>query len=150
MGIIFVKDGDPYVYEAIKTAQYTPLKQWIERGIGKRYVVKRLRNADTILTPEAVNKLRKAAAMFQGKPYDLTFEWSDSRIYCSELVWKIYDRALGLQIGQLQKLCEFDLSDPIVKTKMNERFGKSIPMEETVISPAEMFSFKDLITVAEH
>jgi hypothetical protein len=150
MGIIFFKAGEPYVYEAIKTVQYTPLKQWIARGIGGHYAVKRLRNADQILTPEAVVKLRKAAAAFQEKPYDLTFEWSDSRMYCSELVWKIFDRALGLQLGQLQKLREFDLSDPIVKTKMNERYGKSIPLEETVISPGEMFSFKELLVVAEH
>jgi hypothetical protein len=149
MGIIFLKAGEPYVYEAIKTVQYTPLKQWIARGIGSRYVVKRLQNADKILTPEAVKKLQKAAEAFQGKPYDRTFEWTDSRIYCSELVWKIYDRALGLQIGRLQKLNEFDLSDRIVKTKMKERYGNTIPMGETVISPDGMFSFKELIIVTE-
>jgi hypothetical protein len=148
MGIIFLKSGEPYVYEAIKTVQYTPLKQWIARGIGSRYAVKRLHDADTILTPEAVMKLRKAAEEFQGKPYDMTFEWSDSRIYCSELVWKIYDRALGIQIGRLQKLGDFDLTDPIVKSKMKERYGNAIPMEETVISPSEIFSYEGLIVVA--
>jgi len=149
MGIIFFKSGRPYVYEAIKTVRYTPLKQWIARGIGSRYVVKRLRDADRILTPDAVKKLQKAAAAFEGKPYDVAFEWSDSHIYCSELVWKIYDRALGLHVGRLQKLSEFDLSDTIVKSKMKERYGNAIPMEETVISPSEMFLFSDLIVVAE-
>jgi hypothetical protein len=150
MGIIFFKAGKPYVYEAIKTVKYTPLKEWISRGDGGRYVVKRLQDADKILTPEAVSKLRKAAKAFHGKPYDLTFEWSDKRIYCSELVWKIYDRALGLHLGRLQKLREFDLSDPAVKSKMKERFGKAIPLAENVISPGEMFSCKELTTVAEH
>jgi hypothetical protein len=149
MGILFFKAGEPYVYEAIKKVQYTPLKQWIERGVGGHYVVKRLRDADKILTSEAVKRLQKAAPTFEGKPYDITFEWSDSRIYCSELVWKIYDRALGLQIGRLQKLSDFDLSDPIVKTKMKERYGNTIPMWEPVISPDEMFSSKELIMVAE-
>jgi hypothetical protein len=150
MGIVFLRDGEAYVYEAIKTVQYTPLKKWVARGDGGHYVVKRLRDADRVLTPDAVAKLRQAAAKFQGKPYDLTFEWSDARIYCSELVWKIYDRALGLRLGRLQKLREFDLSDPLVKTKMKERYGKKIPMEETVISPGEMFSFEGLSMVAEH
>ncbi len=150
MGIIFFRDGKPYVYEAIKTVQYTPLKEWISRGNGGRYVVKRLRDADKILTPEALAKLRKAAALFNGKPYDLTFEWSDNRIYCSELVWKIYDRALGFHLGRLQKLREFDLSDPVVKAKMKERYGKAIPMEENVISPGEIFSCKVLIKVVEN
>lgn len=149
MGIIFFRDGDAYVYEAIKTVQYTPLKKWMVRGDGGHYVVKRLRDADRVLTPEAVAKLRQAAAKLQGKPYDLTFEWSDSRMYCSELVWKIYHRALGLRVGRLQKLRDFDLSDPSVKTKMKERYGKLIPMEETVISPSEMFSFEGLTVVTE-
>jgi hypothetical protein len=150
MGIIFIRDGKPYVYEAIKTVQFTPLKKWISRGEGGHYVVKRLRNADLILTPDALAKLRKVAEQFQGKPYDLTFDWSDSRIYCSELVWKIYDRGLGIQIGQLQKLRDFDLSDPIVKAKMKERYGETVPMDETVISPGQMFSFDGLILAAEH
>jgi len=150
MGIVFFRDGEPYVYEAIKTVQYTPLKKWVARGNGGHYVVKRLRDADRLLTPEGVAKLRQAATKLQGKPYDLTFEWSDARIYCSELVWKIYDRGLGLRVGRLQKLREFDLSDPIVKAKMKERYGKAIPMGETVISPREMFSFDGLAVVAEH
>src|SRR3972149_2237905 len=99
MGIIFFRDGKPYVYEAIKTVQYPPLNKWIARGDGGHYIVKRLREADRILTPSAVSKLRHVAKKFQGRPYDLTFEWSDDRIYCSELVWKIYDRGTGVQVG---------------------------------------------------
>jgi len=149
MGIIFFRDGSPYVYEAINTVRYTPLKKWIARGDGGHYVVKRLREADRILTTQAVGKLRQAASQFQGRPYDLTFEWSDKRIYCSELVWKIYDRGVGVHIGRLQKLRDFDLSDATVKAKMKERYGNDIPMEEAVISPGEMFSFEGLKVVAE-
>ena len=50
----------------------------------------------------------RRARQFEGKPYDLYFEWSDERIYCSELVWKMY-AALGVKLGTLQKLREFDL-----------------------------------------
>ncbi len=149
MGIIFFRNGNPYVYEAIKTVQYTPLKQWIARGLDDDCVVKRLRDADRILTAAALAKLRQAAARFQGKPYDLTFEWSDDRIYCSELVWKIYDRGLGFRVGRLQKLRDFDLSDPVVRQKMKERYGNKVPLNETVISPGEMFSSPELKTVVE-
>ena len=149
MGIVFIRGGDAYVYEAVKTVRYTPLEKWMSRGSGGHYVVKRLRDAASIMTPDAVAKLRQAASKFSGKPYDLAFEWSDARIYCSELVWKIYDRALGLRIGRLQKLREFDLSKPQVKSKVKQRYGNSIPMEETVISPGEMFSFDGLTVVEE-
>src|SRR5512136_1463601 len=80
MGIVFIRDGKPYVYEAIKTVQYTPLKEWVARGEGGHYVVKRLENADRMLTPQGMAKFREVATRFQGKPYDLTFEWSDSRM----------------------------------------------------------------------
>lgn len=150
MGIVFFRAGDPYVYEAVRTVKYTPLEKWVQRGDGGHYVVKRLRDAERILTPEAVAKLLQAAAQFEGKPYDLAFAWSDERIYCSELVWKIYARGLGLHLGRPQKLRDFDLADPLVKATMNERYGRSIPMEETVIAPGEMFSCDSLELVAEH
>ncbi len=126
MGIIFLKNGSPYVYEAIKTVQYTPLEKWIARSEGGHYVVKRLREADRILTSQAVTELRQAGSKFLGKPYDSYFEWSDKRMYCSELVWKIYDRGLRIRIGRLQKVRDIDLSDPIVKAKIKERYGNKV------------------------
>lgn len=114
------------------------------------YVVRRLKDADRLLTETAIKKLRREARRLQGKPYDLTFEWSDDRIYCSELVWKIYDRAMSVRIGRLQKLREFDLSDPAVKQKMKERYGSKAPMEEPVISPGEMFEAANLVTVVQN
>jgi hypothetical protein len=84
---------------------------------------------------------------FKGKDYDLTFEWSDDKIYCAELIWKIYQRAAGIEIGKLQKLSDFDLSNAIVKEKMRERYGEHIPTEEIVISPAAIYESSLLITV---
>jgi len=149
MGIVFFRNGSPHVYEAIKTVQYTPFRRWVDRGEGGHYVVKRLREADRILTSQAVKKLRQAGAKFQGKPYDSYFEWSDKRIYCSELVWKIYDRGIGIRIGRLQKVRDLELSDPVVKTKIKERYGNKVPMDETAISPGEMFSSDLLVTVTQ-
>ena len=149
MGIVFFKNGSPQVYEAIKTVQYTPFRKWADRGEGGHYVVRRLREADQILTSQAVKRLRQAGAKFQDKIYDSYFEWSDKRIYCSELVWKIYDRGIGIRVGKLQKVRDLDLSDPIVRAKMNERYGDKAPLEETVISPGEMFSSDLLVTVTQ-
>ena len=32
------------------------------------------------------------------KDYDLYFEWSDDKIYCSELVWKIYKNGADIEL----------------------------------------------------
>jgi len=147
MGIVLLRDGKPYVFEAVSTVRYTPLAQWTARGNGGHYVVKRLRDADKLLTPGAVARLHARTADFAGRPYDLTFEWSDGRIYCSELVWKLYQRALGVRIGELQKIRTFNLADPAVRAKMRERYGDKVPMDEPVISPVAMFDSPLLVTV---
>jgi len=144
MGVVLYRDGKPYVFEAIATVRYTPLATWIARGDGGRYAVRRLQRP---LLPAEVKKLHEAAKAYEGKPYDLYFEWTDARIYCSELVWKMYRDATGLEIGALQELREADLSDPAVKAKMRERYGKNIPLDERMISPASMYESRLLVEV---
>jgi hypothetical protein len=139
MGIVFLKRGKPFVLEASSIVKFTPLSQWIDRGENGKYAVKRLKNADGILTDSAISKMEKIGGQFKGYRYDLYFEWSDERMYCSELVWKIYERATGLKIGELRKLNDFDLSSPDVKKKLQERFGDHIPEDEVMISPKSMF-----------
>ena len=146
MGLILYKKGKPFVFEASKTVRYTPLKEWIQRGVDGKYVVKRLKN-EALLNPEKLSELFRVAATFEGKPYDLYFEWSDERIYCSELVWKIYSKVLGLGIGKTNTFREFDLSHPHVKAKLKERYGDTLPLEEKVISPVAMFDSPLLVSV---
>lgn len=148
-GIIF-KDGEQFmVFEAIQPVKQTPLDQWIARGKAGHYVIKRLKNAPTVLTPAVIEKMKQEGQKFAGKNYDLTFEWSDDKMYCSELIWKIYKNATGLEIGKLEKLRDFDLTHEAVKTKMKERYGNHIPQNEIVISPAAIFE-SDLLTTIEN
>lgn len=150
MGIIYENKGRFFVYEAVQPVKLTPLKEWISRGENGHYVIKRLKNADQVLTSSTLNKMKQIGERYKGKPYDIYFEWSDDKIYCSELVWKIYKEAAGIEIGQLERLSDFDLSNEIVQTKMKERYGENIPMGEKVISPATMFNSEKLVTVDEN
>jgi hypothetical protein len=149
MGIIYENDGQFFVYEAVQPVKLTPLNEWINRGENGHYVIKRLENADQVLTSSTLTKMKQIGEQFKGKPYDIYFEWSDDKIYCSELVWKIYKQAADIEIGQLEKLSDFDLTNEIVQTKMKERYGDNIPRDEKVISPAAMFNSEKLITIEE-
>ncbi len=148
MGMIVLHNGQPYVLEASTTVRYTPLAQWVAHGVGRHFVVKRLTDANKVLTSEALAQLDRVGASFLGRHYDLTFEWSDDRMYCSELVWKIYDRALEIEIGKLQKIRDFNLTDPTVAKLMEQRYGSAVPMDEPVISPVSMFDSPLLAQVA--
>jgi hypothetical protein len=149
MGIIYETDGQIYVYEAVQPVRLTKLADWIKRGENGHYVVKRLKNSEDLLTRETLKKMKAFGEKFKGKSYDLYFEWSDDKIYCSELVWKIYEGVFDIEIGALQELREFDLTSSIVKSKMKERYGDKIPLHEKVISPASMFDSDKLETVTE-
>ena len=149
MGIIYENDGQFYVYEAVQPVKLTPLEEWINRGESRHYVIKRLANAEQVLTPATLVKMKSIGERFKGKNYDIYFEWSDEKIYCSELVWKIYKEATGIEIGQLEQLSGFDLTNDIVRQKMKERYGNNIPMNEKVISPAAMFNSEKLITIEQ-
>jgi hypothetical protein len=129
-------DGGVLVYEAAGPVKQTPIAEWIARGDGGHFVVMRLKDADRLLTSEALGKIAQAESRFRGRPYDLAFDWSDARIYCSELVWKVYKEALGLELGKLQRLGDFDLTNPLVRAKLRERYGAHVPVDEPVISPA--------------
>ena len=147
MGMVLLQQGKPHVLEASKTVRFTPLADWIAQGEGTRYVLKRLRDADQRLSPAAVRKLHAAATLLIGKSYDLVFAWSDQQMYCSELVWKIYDRALGIRVGTLQKVRDFSLTSLEVQARMRERYGNAVPLDETVISPVAMFDSPLLVNV---
>lgn len=148
MGIIFIKNGKPYVFEAASKVVYTPFDKWVNRGKNRKYVIKRLK--DHALSQKEIANLKRVAHSFENKPYDIWFGWDDKYIYCSELVWKIYNKALNLKIGQLQRIKDFNLSAPAVKQKLTERYGDKIPYQETVISPVAIFNSPLLITVDQH
>lgn len=146
-GLIYKNGNDYFVFEAVQPVKLTSLDKWIAKGQDGKYMIKRLKNADQILTPSVIGKMKQIGDQFKGKNYDLIFDWSDDKIYCSELIWKVYQRATGLEIGKLQQLRDFDLSDKVVQAKMKERYGDKIPMEETVISPVAIYDSELLMTV---
>jgi hypothetical protein len=145
VGIVFHTDGRPFVYEAVQPVKRTPLSEWIKKGVGNKYEIKRLRDRDGV----DFATVHEQAKSFLGKNYDLEFRWTDEKLYCSELVWKAYQRAAKLELGTLKRLRDFNLSSRVAKQKLKERYGENVPYDMTVISPACIFSSELLITVPQ-
>lgn len=146
IGIITFQYNEAFVLEAVQPVKLTPLSNWIKRGEKSAYVVKRLKN-ENLLTSAAVEKMTAKAKEYLGKNYDSYFEWSDDRIYCSELVWKLYKHGLNIELGKLRKLEDFNLKSPVVIQKLQERYGDNIPLNEPVIAPSDIFESDLLRTV---
>lgn len=149
-GIIYNINGKWFVYEAVQPVKLTPFDEWIQHGKDNKYVVKRLKNAKTVLTPEVLQKMENYSQQFDGKEYDAYFEWTDDRIYCSELVWKIYKNAAGIELSKLRELKEFNLDDARVKKVLKERYGNNIPLEEKVVAPSDLSDSDLLITIIDN
>src|SRR5688572_27820192 len=56
-GIVYIRDGKPYVFEASTEVKLSPWKRFIKKGEGKKFTVKRLKAADSLLTEENLGKL---------------------------------------------------------------------------------------------
>ena len=145
-GLLIFRHGAPYVFEAIGPVVLTPLDAWIARGEGGQFTALRLAD-EAQLTPEALNRMAEVSRRFAGLPYDWTFGWGDDQIYCSELVWKIYDEGLAVRLIDPQRVGDFDLSHPAVQAKLRERYGDAVPLDEPAVAPGQFIESELLVEV---
>ena len=145
-GIVLKKDGKLQVFEAAREVGWTPLEDWVKRGVKHHYVLMRLKDPQS-LTSDVLKALRSAASTFAGKEYDLLFQWSDAKMYCSELVWKLYQKA-GIELCTLHTFHDYDLNHNAVQKIIKERYGMDMPWDEQVVAPSDLMRC-ELLEVVE-
>ncbi|MGL5889085.1 MAG: YiiX family permuted papain-like enzyme [Bacteroidia bacterium] len=148
-GILFSENGKWMVYEAVQPVRKVPVEQWTAAGQNGFYIVRRLKNADSLLNESKINAMKTAAIKRLGRDYDIYFSWDEERLYCSELVWKVYEEGAGIEVGTRKKMRDYDLTAPAVKKIMRQRYGNKPPLDEFMISPQDVFESDKLITVKE-
>lgn len=85
---------------------------WKARGAKGKVAIYRLKAK---LSEQNVESLWKQATKYDNRPYDFKFAWDNDTIYCSELVWKAYREAMGVETGTVQKYQDYDLTTPAAK-----------------------------------
>ena len=143
VGVIFFKSGKPYVFEAVNPVKVTPLQQFINRGVGSKYSIKRTK---TPISNSELKIMMEYGKRQIGKPYDSKFQWSNDKIYCSELVWKIYHYA-GIRLCDIKTFSDFNLNRPIVKQAIQSRYKGKFNIGESVVAPIDLYNSKELKTV---
>lgn len=147
VGIVLRRNQDLEVLEAVQPVKWTSIREFTKRGVKGHFVVKRIAYADSLLEPAVLKQMKEYGNSLVGRDYDLYFEWSNKRIYCTELVWKMYKEALNIEVGKLQTFRDFDLSHPYVQAMIKKRWGTKVPYDEKVISVDSMFASPILQTV---
>lgn len=149
-GLVMRHKGRWLVLEAVQPVKLTPLAAWTARGAGGHYVLKRLKNADAALTPDVLERMRRLGLGMLGRAYDRQFRWSDAKLYCSELVWKLYRRGAGITLCKPQHFRDFNPARPSLAGEAARRYGKNMPPpDEPVVTPAALYDSPLLRIVRE-
>lgn len=134
-GIIVMKSGKPYVLETLRTLQLTPLNKFIARGKGGRYWLKRSEKEN----------IKIEYAHYLGKSYDLAFSFNNDIYYCSELVYDIYKKQLGIELCEPKKVGDYMILGvdklPWLKKAMKKR---DITKQQYAVAPVEVFRSDNL------
>ena len=129
-GVVMKNADDRWVvHEAIGVVRETPLYLWIVRGRGARIDAWRWNGIDDSNT----GRLRAALGRHLGKDYDYRYAPGDEEIYCSELVFKAYRDACGIELGAWEKLG--DLNWRPFEAFIREVEGGPLPLERPMITP---------------
>lgn len=115
------------ILEASKTVRLTPFAKFIGSAKNDNWAVKR---------PD--QKLEKSISYskYLGMPYDLEFKFNNGKMYCSELVWLVYQDQ-GVELCKPRKVSSFICTRiPRVKKLMQKR---NISMEQTAVAPVDLY-----------
>ena len=82
----------------------------------------------------------------EGKNYDMKFQWDDSKIYCSELVWYTYN-SIGIQLSTPKTFSDFEIESPEIKKEIVRRYGDKFVQSEPVVSPQCLIESKYLFEI---
>ncbi len=145
---ILIEDNDTlFVYEAVGPVRKITLKEWITIGVDSSYCVRRLKHADSLLTPKKLEKMRKVFSKLEGRHYDVQFEWSDDRLYCSELVYKMFDKGAKIKLGEIEKFGDMKLDDPLVQFWIGKYFPDGPNLDEKIVTPVSIYDDSSLVTI---
>lgn len=135
VGVVFEREGALWVLEAVQPVKWTLLTEWVRRGRASELAIRRPREA---LSADALDALRRSGERFLGRPYDARFEWDERRIYCSELVWLMFEDALGLRLSEPQRWRELTFSRA-ARRLARRRLGRLPPPESLIVTPVALF-----------
>jgi hypothetical protein len=145
-GVVFEQDGTLYVLEAIQPVSVVTLDSFRRRS--KVFHARRLKNRSS-LNKENLNKALRWGQGQLGKNYDPLFQWDDENLYCSELVWKIFEKAAEVKLCTPKTFQSYFLDKPEVRRLIRQRYGNqsNLPAQEPVVAPSDLAASNLLVEV---
>jgi len=135
-GVVFRRGGKLVVYEASQPVRATTIETFQSRSLRGTFLARRPK---VPLDPGALATARRWSENQLGRRYDFRFLWNDETLYCSEFVWKAYEKA-GVTLCPTRRFRDYHLHAPAVARVIKERYGSAdrLPGEEPVVSPGDL------------
>lgn len=136
-GVVFEQNRILYVLEAVQPVSVVTLEAFQRRS--RLFHARRLKNPD-VLNAKNLAKALTWGRQQIGKNYDPLFRWDDENLYCSELVWKIYQKAAKVELCPTKTFQSYFLQNPEVQRIIRQRYGATakLPAKEPVVAPSDL------------
>lgn len=145
VGVVFARGGEPMVLEAVSPVRWTPYDEWRRRGVGGRALVRRLPQP---LDDATLARMMQLGEQWVGRPYDARFEWGERRLYCSELVYLLFERGAGVRLVEPERWRDLTLGRR-ARQLARRRLGRLPRPNARVVTPVALAESAALTTVAD-
>ncbi len=114
------------IMEADTTVRILPIERFIDKSVGKKYIIKR--------PPQQLSQPIDKEEWL-GRWYDLVFSFENDEVYCSELIWLIY-KEQGIELCPPRKInTHFMARVPMLQRALRER---NISPEQEAVAPCDL------------
>jgi hypothetical protein len=142
-GVVIRENDRLIVLEAVQPVRTTTVEEFQKRGQPGTFLAKRLKSP-----PDAagIGKAKAWGKKQLGLDYDARFQWGDDKLYCSELVWKVFNEA-GVKLCEPRRFHDYQLDHPAVKPVIEQRYGSAakLPKDEPVVAPSDLAASQLLV-----
>ena len=146
VGVLLNRDGIWTVIEASRPGViYTPFEEWKIKGRNERWAAYRLKAAYR----EHIPQFRTELEAHIGKPYDFKYEFTDEKLYCSELVFHAWKKASNKDMGKRENILTLNWK-PYLATIEKYNQGPLPTSGRMLISPRSLSRAKQLERVYNH
>jgi hypothetical protein len=142
-GLVARKGLGWVVIEAMGPVHESDLDAWIQSGRDGAFSAYRLKEP----WRESISGMVSAARVFIGTPYDIHYDLDDAKIYCSELVYKAFQRATGQPLGRLQRLGDLHWQPHEDLIRQIEKGG--LPLDRQMITPRALSEAPELEKIGD-
>jgi hypothetical protein len=146
VGVLHLRKGKWTVIEACAPGViYTPFEKWKKIGRNGRWAVYRLKPKYRPLIPKFLKNLHTHA----GKLYDFKYEFTDDKLYCSELVFHAWKKATQKNMGKPENVLTLNWK-PYQATIEKYNQGPLPASGRILISPISLSRANQLERVYNH